>query len=68
MNLKILDNTKQFILLFAFLAFIIGGCSSDKKKNSENEGELTEGFNSELDDDLVDKYCKKNLLFSALTT
>ena len=66
MNLKILDNTKQFILLFAFLAFIIGGCSSDKKKNSENEGELTEGFNSELDDDLVEKINTAKRIFYSL--
>lgn len=67
MNLKILDNTKTFILMFAFLAFLIGGCSSDKKNaGKDSGGELTEGFNSELDDDLVEKINTAKRIFYSL--
>ena len=67
MNSKILDTMKSYILLFAFLGFLIGGCSSDKKaENQNNEGDLTEGFNSELDDDLVEKINTAKRIFYSL--
>ncbi len=67
MNSKILDTMKSYILLFAFLGFLLGGCSSDKKaENQNNEGDLTEGFNSELDDDLVEKINTAKRIFYSL--
>ena len=66
MKIKIADKTMQFILMFAFLAFLFGGCSSDKKGSSGSSGELTEGFNSELDDDLVEKINTAKRIFYSL--
>jgi len=67
MNSKILDNIKIFILLFAFVGSILGGCSSDKKAEGQNnENELTEGFNSELDDDLAEKINTAKRIFYSL--
>ncbi len=67
MNSKILDKMKIYILLFAFLGFLIGGCSSDKKTDGQNnESELTEGFNSELDEDLVEKINTAKRIFYSL--
>ncbi len=67
MNSKILDNLKNFILLFAFLGFLLGGCSSDKKTDDQNnESDLTEGFSTELDDDLVEKINTAKRIFYSL--
>lgn len=67
MNSKILDNSKNFILLFAILGFLISGCSSNKNGNNQNnESDLTEGFNSELDDDLVEKINTAKRVFYSL--
>ncbi len=67
MNSKILDKMKIYILLFAFLGFLVGSCSSDKKTDGQNnESELTEGFNSELDEDLVEKINTAKRIFYSL--
>ncbi|MCK4922348.1 MAG: hypothetical protein KAS71_14950 [Bacteroidales bacterium] len=67
MNSKILDNLKNFILLFAFLGFLLGGCSSDKNTDDQNnESDLTEGFSTELDDDLVEKINTAKRIFYSL--
>ncbi|MCF8390477.1 MAG: hypothetical protein K9H12_07265 [Bacteroidales bacterium] len=66
MNSKILDNLKICILLFAFVGLMLGGCSSDKKADNQNNSELTEGFNSELDDDLAEKINTAKRIFYSL--
>ncbi len=68
MNIKLLDTGKQFMLLFVFLVFILGGCVSDKGKNTDNTDTsgLSEDFNSEMDDDLVEKINTAKRIFYSL--
>jgi len=68
MNKKILDTPKMFLILFTFLLFISGGCASDKDKNNNgsSDSELTEDFNAELDDDLVEKINTAKRIFYSL--
>jgi len=68
MNIKLLDNGKQLLLLSAFLLFLLGGCASDKSKgnnNSDTSG-LSQDFNSEMDDDLVEKLNTAKRVFYSL--
>jgi hypothetical protein len=68
MNIKLLDSGKQFILLLTFLLFLIGGCASDKSKDSKNTDTsgLSEDFDSEMDDDLADKINTAKRIFYSL--
>ena len=68
MNKKILDIAMHFILLFAFLIFIGTGCASDKGKGDESaqSSELTDDFNAELDDDLIEKINTAKRIFYSL--
>ncbi|HYW96985.1 MAG TPA: hypothetical protein VE870_15425 [Bacteroidales bacterium] len=68
MNIKTLGKPANFILLFIFLVFIIGGCASDKdKKNKESaNSELSDDFNADLDDDLVEKINTAKKIFYSL--
>jgi hypothetical protein len=68
MNIKLLDSGKQFVLLFTFLVFLFGGCASDKSKDSKSTDTsgLSEDFDSEMDDDLVEKINTAKRIFYSL--
>lgn len=65
MKNKIMDSSKTFILFFTLIAFLMGGCSSDKTAKKESS-KLTEDFNAELDDDLVEKINTAKRIFYSL--
>jgi hypothetical protein len=64
MNIKILDKSKYFILLFVFLVFIQSSCATDRTKDTN--GNLSEDFNAELDDDLLEKINTAKKIFYSL--
>jgi hypothetical protein len=68
MNIKLLDTGKQFMLLFTFMVFLFGGCVSDKGKNAKNADTsgISQDFNSEMDDDLVEKINTAKRIFYSL--
>ncbi len=68
MNIKTLDKPVNFILLLVFLVFSLSSCRSDKdKKNKESaNSEISDDFNTELDDDLVDKINTAKRIFYSL--
>ncbi len=68
MNIKTLDKPASFILIFIFLVFIVGGCASDKSKKNKKSAnsELSEDFNTDLDDDLVEKINTAKRIFYSL--
>lgn len=66
MNKKILVFPKNLILIFTIATLVIGGCSSDKSGKKDKNGELTEDFNTELDDDLVEKINTAKRVFYSL--
>lgn len=68
MNIKLLDSGKQFMLLLIFLVLIMGGCASDKSKENKTDDTsgLSEDFNSEMDDDLVEKINTAKRIFYSL--
>ncbi len=68
MNIKTLDKPVNFILLLVFLVFSLSSCKSDKdKKNKESaNSEISDDFNTELDDDLVDKINTAKRIFYSL--
>jgi hypothetical protein len=66
MNKKALEISKNFILIFAIAALIFGGCSSDKSADKKKGSELSENFNAELDDDLVEKINTAKKIFYSL--
>jgi hypothetical protein len=68
MNIKLLDTGNRFILLFTFLVIIIGGCASDKGKNSSstsNSG-LSQDFNAGVSKDLAEKINTAKRIFYSL--
>ena len=68
MNIKLMDTGRQYILFIAFLVFLFGGCASDKSKEnkSKDTSGLSEDFNAEMDDDLVDKINTAKRIFYSL--
>jgi hypothetical protein len=68
MNNKILDASRIYLFLFVFLAALAFGCASDKGKNGENSSdtELTDDFNSDLDDDSIEKINTAKRIFYSL--
>lgn len=68
MNITIMGTSKIYLFLFIFLAFMLGECASDKDKKSQGstDSELTDGFNAELDDDLVEKINTAKRIFYSL--
>ncbi len=68
MNSKTLDKPLNFILLIIFLALIPAGCASDRdKKNKDSaNSEISNDFNADLDDDLVEKINTAKRIFYSL--
>lgn len=62
-----MKNSSKFLLLIV-LAFALayGGCKTDKSNQDGNNGELSEDFNKELDDDLVEKINTAKKIFYSL--
>ncbi|MCB8994886.1 MAG: hypothetical protein H6538_04685 [Bacteroidales bacterium] len=68
MNIRLMDSGKNVVLIFTFLVFLFGGCSSDNSKSGKNADTsgLSEDFNSEMDDDLVEKINTAKRIFYSL--
>lgn len=62
-----MKNSSKFLLLAVLaLSLAYGGCKTDKSNQDANDSELSEGFNQELDDDLVDKINTAKKIFYSL--
>ncbi len=62
-----MKNSSKFLLLAVLvLSLVYGGCKTDKSNQDGNNSELSEGFNQELDDDLVDKINTAKKIFYSL--
>lgn len=67
MNKKLQDSSRFLLLTIVLLAFLIGGCKNEASNNGEkNQSELSEDFNKELDDDLVEKINTAKKIFYSL--
>lgn len=68
MNIKPLGVFKTYFLLSAFLGIFVSGCVSDKgkEKSGVSNSELSDGFDTKIDDDLVDKINTAKRVFYSL--
>lgn len=64
MNSKFLDNSKKVFFFAGFLGLLLAGCNSEKNKSGESE--ISDDFNTELDDDLVEKINTAKRIFYSL--
>ncbi|MFW5819900.1 MAG: hypothetical protein ACOCWA_01315 [Bacteroidota bacterium] len=62
-----MKNSSKFLLLaILVISLIYGGCKTDKSNQDASNNELSEGFNQELDDDLVEKINTAKKIFYSL--
>ena len=68
MNIKPLGAFKTYFLLSAFLGIFVSGCISDKgkEKSGASNSALSDGFDTKIDDDLVDKINTAKRVFYSL--
>ncbi|MFW5820620.1 MAG: hypothetical protein ACOCWA_04980 [Bacteroidota bacterium] len=60
------NSTNFFLLVVLMLALAFGGCKTDKSNQNSKNGELSEDFNRELDDELVEKINTAKKIFYSL--
>jgi hypothetical protein len=66
MNIKNLEKSKYIILLTVFLVIILSSCATDRNKDSDGTDTISEDFNAELDDDLIEKINTAKKIFYSL--
>ncbi len=67
MKNKIPDSSKFLLLSFVILSLVFGGCKTDSSSQKDkNNSELSEDFNKELDDDLMEKINTAKRIFYSL--
>lgn len=66
MNMKIFTISGKLFFILSIVSLLAIGCGSDNSKAKEKGNDLSEGFNEELDDDLVDKINTAKKVFYAL--